>query len=192
MPAQSLIKRLPEFISGPRLKHSMATSRMAIKLAGKYGVGKDLVLPAALLHDCARELGDEELLQRAAQEGLAITELEKEHPVFLHGPVGAIIAREDFGIDDPRVWQAIAVHTTGAVEMGPLDKIIYIADKIEEGRNYAGVERLRELAFQDLDVGLLACLEHNIKYSLEKGIILPPEICYARNSVLKDLLKTRR
>lgn len=187
---EKLLKQLPEMISKPRLEHSLGTRDMAVKLGEKYGLDRERVSTAALLHDCARELGDEALLNMAVQEGVPVGEIEKLLPVFLHGPLGAVMARKNFGINDLQVLKAISVHTTGAGKMGLLDKIIFVADKVEPGRRYPGVDKLRELAFADLNACLMACLDQSINFTLEKGVMLHPEIVNARNGVLRDILKT--
>lgn len=189
MSEEKFLGRLSCLISSFRLEHSVSTRDVAVKLGEKYGLERGRVSAAALLHDCARELGDAELINMARQEGITIGETEKKLPVFLHGPVGAVIARKTFGINDIQVLRAISVHTTGAGKMSLLDKIIYIADKVEPGRNYPGVEKLRDLAFQDLNTCLLACLDNSIKFSLDRGFMLHPEICNARNGVLRDIVK---
>ncbi len=185
-----LCKELSRVISAPRLEHSLGTRDVAVELAQRYGLEEQRVMSAALLHDYARELGDKPLMEYALQEGIPIGETEQELPVFLHGPVGAVMVRKNFGIHDLQVLRAISVHTTGAAKMGPLEKVVFIADKIEPGRKYPGVDRLRELALYDLDKCLVACLDQSIKYSLDRGVVLHPEICRARNSVLRDIIKT--
>lgn len=184
-----MIKKLSGLISNSRLEHSVGTMEIAVKLADRYGLGKEQASLAALLHDCAREMGDEELLSIAAEEGLPVGEMEKLLPVFLHGPVGAVIARKKFGVTDSKILRAISLHTTGTSKMEMLDKIIFVADKVEPGRRYSGVEKLRELAFIDLNECLLACLDRSIEFSLEKRALLHPEICSARNGVLGEILK---
>lgn len=185
-----LYKELARVISPPRLKHSLDTRDVAVELAQRYGLEEQRVMLAALLHDCARELGDERLMEYALQEGIPIGETEQELPVFLHGPVGAVMVRKNFGVHDLQVLRAISVHTTGAAKMGSLEKVVFIADKIEPGRKYPGVDRLRELAFYDLDKCLVACLDQSVKFSLERGVVLHPEICRARNSALRGIMRT--
>lgn len=186
-----LLKQLSQSISAPRLEHSLGTRDLAVKLGNRYGLDKERVAMAALLHDCARELGNDRLTEFALQEGLVVGEAEKEMPVFLHGPVGAVIARKEYGVTDLKVLRAITLHTTGAQKMGLLDKVLFVADKVEPGRKYSGVEGLRELAFNNLDRCLLFCLDRSVRHSLEKGVILHPEICEARNGVLRDTIESR-
>lgn len=183
--------RLSKLMGKKRFQHSLRTAEMALQLARRHGVDERMAYWAGLLHDCARELSGSELLAAAHREGLPVTELEKQVPVFLHGPVGAVMARKQFGIHEVKVLRAIAMHTTGAEKMGLLDKIVFVADKVEAGRHYRGVVKLRELAFTDLNACILACLERGIKLALGRRALLHPEIVLARNALLGEGNKSR-
>jgi predicted HD superfamily hydrolase involved in NAD metabolism len=117
------------------------------KLAALHGADVRAAEVAGLLHDNARDLSGGELLALCPRFGIAPCEAERLMPCLLHGPVGAGLAKERFGIADERVADAIRWHTTGKADMAPLAKIIFVADAIEPGRDYAGVETARALAF---------------------------------------------
>jgi len=177
---QSFLSRLP----AERRQHSLRVAEVAVKLADRYGADPDKARLAGLFHDYARDLPEDLLLRLAQEAGLMVGEIEKCHPVLLHGRVGAFLLRKELGLEDPEVLQAIARHSTGATSMGLLDKIIYLADLIEPGRNFPGVEELRSLAFEDLDAALLKALDSAIIYIIEKGWPLHPDTVYARNELI--------
>ena len=79
-----------------------------------------------------------------------------------------MIAREEYGIEDEEILSAIYCHTTGRKEMSTLDKIIFLADYIEPGRNFPGVEEVRETVFEDLDKGMVVSLMSIIKHLVKK------------------------
>ncbi|MCF8011207.1 MAG: bis(5'-nucleosyl)-tetraphosphatase (symmetrical) YqeK [Clostridiales bacterium] len=189
MQEKEILEKLASLITPKRLKHSLRTRDTAVELAAKYGFDRGRVSLAALLHDCARDFSEERLLEIARQEGIKIGDMEEKAPILLHGPVGAVIASKSFGIHDTQILKAISAHTTGAEVFEMLDKIIYISDKIERGRDFPGVEELREKAFTDLNEGALACLDNSIKFSLNKKMLLHPYLCCARNSVLLDIIQ---
>lgn len=140
-----------------RFNHTIQTTETAIKLANKYECDPAKAEIAGLLHDCARGLEAEEQLQMLEDTDYDTT--LSEVPKILHGPCGAIIAKRDFDVDDEDVLNAIANHTCGRPDMSLLEKIIFVADAIEPGRDYPGVEILRKTAFRDLDMAVLMSLE---------------------------------
>lgn len=125
------------------LRHSVATGDQAARLADAYGVDPDTARIAGLLHDWSREAGDEELAQRAFENGSAITEIDRTVPYLLHGGVGASEVREAFPELPDEVIDAIARHTMGARVMTPLDMVVYLADVLEPGRSFDGLDELR-------------------------------------------------
>lgn len=171
-------------LSPRRLRHSQGVAAYAERLAAKYGVAQDKAKLAGLMHDYARDLPEQELLARGGEAGLISHEVEKKFPVLLHAPVGAWLLRTELGLEDEEILQAISRHTVGAPAMSPLDKIIYLADALEPGRQYPGVEELRRLAEEDLDQGLLKVLEGSILYVLKKRQPLHPATVEARNYLL--------
>ncbi|GFR36282.1 hypothetical protein TCEA9_20940 [Thermobrachium celere] len=101
----------------------------------------------------------------------------------MHAYVGAHIAREYFSIDDD-IFNAIYYHTVGRKDMSILEKIIFIADVIEEGRNFSGVEELRKLAFQDIDLAIIKSCELTIQYVISRGLLLHNNTVELRNSLI--------
>ena len=84
---------------------------------------------------------------------------------LLHAKLGAYMAREKYGVEDPEILQAIECHTTGRCGMTLLDKILYAADYIEPRRYKAGnLPEMRKLAFLDLDEACLAIMESTLTY----------------------------
>lgn len=170
-----------------RFRHSRDVSRTAVRLAERWAVDVEKARTAGILHDCARTLKGEELLSSAKVNGLSLTEIEIIQPALIHAPLGAILAERRFGIKDPEILQAIRRHTTGAAHMTTLDKIIYLADYIEPGRNFAGLPQLRELALKNLDSAVLAAYEQSIRFVLDGGGLLHPDTVEGRNSLLMEM-----
>lgn len=171
-------------LDSKRFRHSVGTSDTAAQLAERYGVDREQAALAGLLHDCARNLPLEQLRSLARQLEQPPGELETKIPVLLHAPVGAALARQEFGVADPGIERAIALHTLGGERMTTLDKIIYVADKIEPGRSFPGVEDLRAMAQVDLDRALLGCFDAAIRYSLLTARPIHPTTIKARNRLL--------
>ncbi|KAF1084459.1 putative nicotinate-nucleotide adenylyltransferase [Sporotomaculum syntrophicum] len=177
------IERLQGMLGNKRLEHSLAVSATAVGLAELYGADRRQAEMAGLLHDCARELSDVELLAMARENHVPVVEVEELKPVLLHAPVGALLARRQFGVLDQAVLQSINLHTLGDAAMTLLDKIVFLADKTEPGRNYPGVDKLRQLATQNLDQALLYCFDNAILLAVRRGELIHPRIVQARNGI---------
>lgn len=184
----SIIERLRDLIDERRLNHSINVSRYAAKLAKHYGGDIEKAELAGLVHDCAKNLSLDQALKLGKKYNFEPDTITRINPVLLHAPIGAFLAKELFDIQDTEILDAITWHTTGRENMSLLDKIICLADLIEEGRSYKGVEKIRELAFIDINRALLLGMEMSIKYVLEKGILLHPKTIEARNALLLEIM----
>jgi predicted HD superfamily hydrolase involved in NAD metabolism len=121
-----------------------------------HGVDPDRAELAALVHDVADHYGDEDLLLRAEQYGLTITPTERANPRLLQGSVGAAILQREYGLADPEVLEAVRTHVTGGLQVGPLAKILFVADKLEPGRDPVyGDQSTLALAREHLDCAVL-------------------------------------
>ena len=141
---------------------------------------------AAWGHDIARALSPQELLARARRFGLEVSPVEEEAPILLHGPVGAEILRREHGIDDLEVLAAARFHSTGRAGMSLLEKVIFVADKIEPGKVRAkpALASVRELADRDLDAAILEYLEQMLVVAREEGWPVHPQAVAARSELL--------
>lgn len=149
--------------------------KMAVKLAKRWGADPEKAAMAAILHDSAKELPKQELLQIFADNAI-IAENAPARPLPVwHGIAAAILAETQWGITDPEILSAIRCHTTGKPGMSKLDKIIYLADMTSAERDWPGVDDLRALEMQDLDRALCDALKRSIDFVEEKGGSLDPE-----------------
>lgn len=135
------------YLGGKRLLHTLNVGYLSAHLADVFGCDKDKALIAGALHDCAKELPIEQQLELAKKySGDLFTEKK-----LLHSPAGATFAKEQLGIEDKEILDAICYHTTGKGDMSTLEKIVYLADKIEPSRNYTDLTPIREAAEKDLE-----------------------------------------
>ena len=137
-------------IKAKRIAHVRGTEETAVQLARRWGADVEKLRRAAILHDCTKYLSLEEHLALCSRYGVAVDRMEQVTEKVLHAQTGAILARNVFGQDD-EVYDAIFYHTTGRADMSLAEKILYIADYIEPNRDFPEVERMRTLAFADLD-----------------------------------------
>ena len=161
-------------LSDKRYEHTINVKKMAVKLAKHYGTDPEQAALAALLHDAAKELPKDEMraIMQAhpeyAQGGEA-----RPTPVW-HGICAAILARTEWGVEDEAVLSAIACHTAGKPGMSRLDKIVYLADMSSKERDWPGVNKLRKLELQDLDLAMLAALRQTNDFVLSQDKPLDP------------------
>ena len=174
-------------LSPRRLEHSLEVAKVAGELAEIFGVDPGQAYHTGLLHDYAKGIAASDLLLIAREHGLIEDDTETQVPDLLHAPVGAFLLQTELGIDDPAVLEAVRVHTLGSLTMSTLDKIIFLADMIEPGRDYPGMERLDCLARRNLDRAMLYGLDATIHYCLEKSRILHPRTIMVRNYYLNIL-----
>ena len=147
-------KNLMKKLTPSRYEHTLGVAYTSAALSMRYGYDMDKAFMAGLLHDCAKYLSGERLLEKCARFGIEVSEAEKRQPDLLHAKVGAYYAEYRHGVMDPEICHAIRCHTTGCPDMNLLDMIVYVADYIEPNRDFDGVEDLRKVVWEDLDKGL--------------------------------------
>ena len=162
-----------------RVPHVMGVEEESVRLAEHWGADPMLARRAAILHDCTKYLELEEQLELCRQYGVDLDPLEQQAVKLLHSKTGACIARAVFGEPD-EVYEAIYWHTTAKADMTLLEKIIYMADYIEPNRDFEGVERLRHLAYTDLDKALLLGVETTIQEMQERRLPIHQKTIEAR------------
>ena len=139
-------------LSEEAFAHSERVAETAASLAGIYGVDAEKVQIAALLHDWARDLEGDDLVEAARGLGFEVTRLDREVPYLLHARVGAAQVRAELPALPEASARAVATHTCGAGQMGGLEKVVYVADMIEPARTFEGIEPLRRaVGAVDLD-----------------------------------------
>ncbi|RCX22667.1 putative HD superfamily hydrolase involved in NAD metabolism [Fontibacillus phaseoli] len=167
-----------------RWKHVEGVMDTAVILAKRFGGDPEKADLAALLHDLAKFWPVDRQEAVIRDNGLN-SELLEHDKQLLHAEVGAFISQRDYGIEDREVLDAIRYHTSGRVGMTNLDKIVCLADYMEPGREFPGVERIRELAEHNLEEALIAGFDSTISFLLEKRKAIFPLTVLARNDLIK-------
>jgi len=182
---EEIKKDLRMKLSDYRYNHSLSVALVCIELANIYNVDKDKAYVVGLVHDIAKEFSDEENIYYIEKYNLP--RVDDEFKRIVHGEVGAAYLREKYNMDD-EVCEAVRVHSIGSTDMTMLDKILFVADKIEPGKDYPGIEDERRVAKEDIDKALLLCLENNYKQLIGKGRRMHP----ISLEVLDNLKKANR
>lgn len=184
MSLDAIRESLKEKLSPDRYAHSIGVMQTAQRLALRYGADAQRAALAGLIHDCARFLCLEDQLKKADALGILLDEIQRHEKVLLHGPLGAIVARELYGVCDEEILRAVEIHTTGDADMTVLEKIIYVADYIEPNRNFFGVQDIRTLAMISLDSAMVLAYDTTINYVISRGRLLHPRTIAGRNYIL--------
>ena len=172
-------------LKGYRYQHSLGVERAAVWLAGKYGGDPEKAAAAGILHDITKHLSPQEQLNLCEKYGIIPCTVEKSEPKMLHGKTAAAIARVEYGMPED-ICDAIACHTTGKHGMTILDKILYLADYIEETRDFPGVEKARELAKADIDRALLYCYDQTLTELVARGKLIHSDTIAAYNDMIRQ------
>lgn len=186
---EQIQEKLNNALDEPRYEHTIGVMYTAGCMAMAYGYDISKAMLAGLLHDCAKCMSHEERLLLCKEYGVEVTSSEMENKALLHAKAGAVLAKIEYDISDIEILHAIAVHTTGEADMNMLDKIIYIADYIEPGRDKApNLEYIRGLAYRDLDACMAQILHDTLEYLNAKGGLIDPATAEA-NEFYKEYRK---
>ena len=177
----TIIRYLEENIDEKRLAHSLGTASEAVKLAKIHGADPAKARVAGLLHDVAKGKCQYGYKVYADQYDVVLDDIEAKNAELIHGKLGAAMVKEQLGIDDEDILSAIRWHTTGRAGMSLLEKVIYLADLIEPGRDFEGIEAIRQIAYQDIDKAMLIALDQVMCFVHSKGFALHPNSLEAYN-----------
>jgi nicotinate-nucleotide adenylyltransferase len=157
-----------------RVKHVLGCRDTCVELAKRWGADETDAARAGLLHDITKALDGPDQLTLCDAYGTLLDEFSRKYPKTLHALTGSLVARKIFG-ENEQVVAAICHHTTGKANMSLLEKIVYVADYMEPNRDFPGVERLRQLAFEDLDKALLLGLNMTMQHLATQNAEVSPQ-----------------
>jgi len=179
---RAAVARLPHGLA----EHIEGVVAEARRLALLHGADEQQAALAAWGHDIARALSPSELLAEARRLGLTVDVVEEEAPILLHGPIGAAILSRDYAIDDAEALAVARYHTTARTGMSILEKVVFVADKIEASKVRAepALAKVRDLAERDLDAAILEYLNQHLLEASRRAWPLHPQTVAARNELL--------
>src|SRR5690606_31395467 len=190
MQLQVLESSLKDLLPHDLMEHSIRVKDFCVKLANHYNADPDKFAIAGLLHDCGRVFNSGELISKAEDLDIPITEVILSSPSdILHGFVGSYYAREKFNVNDHEILSAINCHTFGANEMSLLCKALFIAEKVNPRENSYPllVSEISEVAFKDIDQAVVMAFDMQIKYLLDNKKLVYSQVVNSRNKILQSL-----
>lgn len=179
----SFEKRLESMLTPSRFAHSLGVRDTAVRLAQIHGADVKKAEIAGLLHDNAKNLDN--IYDRCRDLEVDLDRYELQNPALVHAKLGAETAKCEFYITDPEILDAIRYHTVGRSGMTLLEKIIFVADLTEPGRDFPDVPPIRELSEKDLDAAVCRCIRSTIRINESRGNAVHP----AAYKVLNELKK---
>lgn len=168
MTRSELIDHLEKALKDKRFQHVLRVEETAVKLAEQYGVDVEKASIAGLCHDYAKQRPDEDFIAEIKKKGLNPLLLDYGNAIW-HGVVGAELIKDELGIWDEDILNAVRHHTTGAPVMTKLEQVIYMADYIEPGRDFTGVKKARVITAANLQAGVAYQTKHTLAYLIENG-----------------------
>lgn len=187
---QRVLKWLAEQVPESRVRHILGVEEMAIALATAHSLDPDQAALAGLMHDLAKYFKPQRLLDMAMAAGLPLDTIDQLHPHLLHADVSAIVARDEFGIDDTPVLVAIANHTLGRPGMDPLSCVVFLADSLEYGRgDTPELNHLRQISRQNLNKAVWLTCDYSLKFLLDSRHLIHPRTILTRNWFLQASMK---
>ena len=167
-----------------RFRHSVNVYKTALELAVVHKLPVEKIAVSALLHDCGREVPTKESAAKADALNIAIDEVERSQPILLHAKLGVYYARTKYGVTDKEILDGILYHTTGAAGMSELAKVVFLADMLEPGRDFPGVDELRRAARKNLDKAMLMAYSNTMRYLLDGVLLIHPHCIDGYNELI--------
>ncbi len=178
---KELIAKVKEQVSEKRFKHILGVEQAALELAQANDYELEKASVAALVHDYAKERSEAEFKALIVQTGLEQDLLNWNNFIW-HGVVGAEIIKKELKITDEEILNAVRRHTVGAKEMTMLDQIVYVADYIEPGRDFPGVDQARQLAAESLRAAVEFETKHTLLYLMNNDKTIYPAAILTYNA----------
>ncbi|MEN8906350.1 MAG: bis(5'-nucleosyl)-tetraphosphatase (symmetrical) YqeK [Clostridiales bacterium] len=184
MDLNAIIGELKERLSNKRFNHSIGVMNAAEKLAIRYNGNVEKAKLAGLLHDYAKELTKSEFKKYINEfELYKIIDINESVFIF-HGLISAKLVSQKYNINDYEILEAISWHTTGKANMSLLEKIVYVADLIEENRNFQDIDFFRKLAFENLERSIIYSCNIVVKKLIDNNSLINKNTIEARNYLI--------
>lgn len=181
-----LKEELKNEVTEKRYFHSLGVMKMCEKLANMYKVDIKKAKLVGLMHDLAKDLPKEEKKKYIKENNIPFSQVEMANIEIMHGKIAADVCKKKYGFDE-EMCTSIAVHTTGMENMTTLEKVLFVADKIDETRNYPFAEELREIAYSSLDNAIIKNIDEAIKKNIEENKVIIEDSIKTRNYLLLNL-----
>lgn len=184
MDIKKYIDIIRPFMGDKRFTHCVNVSKEAVRLAKKYGADEEKAAIAGVLHDITKEFSEEKQLQIFLRNDIMLSDVEQKTPKLWHAISGSVYIKNELGINDEDIINAVRYHTTARAGMSTLEKVIFLADFTSEERDYPDVDIIRQKAEISLEEGMLYGIQFTISKLLERQGYLSEDAIDAYNEIL--------
>ncbi len=185
------IEYLKENLSEHRFIHSLNVAEKCLYLGKKYDYDEKTAYFCGLIHDVCKNESRENMLQMFDKFGIILDNVQTRVDLLWHSIAGALLVKEKFKVDDEEVLNAIKFHTTGRANMTKLEKIVFLADIISADREFEGVEKLREISEEDLDLAVFYALKSTINNLVKKNSLIHIDTINAYNDLAMKIFERK-
>lgn len=184
---EEMDKVVKKLVKSSRYNHSVRTAETVEKICRMYNYDPEIGYFTGLVHDICKEFTTEEMLSLAMLDGLPISDIETEKKSLLHGRAGAMFLKQNYGVENNEILEAVRYHTFGKENLGILGKIVYVADKIEPGRPQVTKEYTENLLKKNINELVIAVVEENIEYLHKEGKRVMPQTEIFLHSLIQEV-----
>lgn len=182
-------ERVITFMTDKRVRHTLGVFESSVHLQSTFGGNLLSIARAALYHDLFKGMNHTALFELGESVGYSTEDEMRKYPEIAHGPIAALWLEQNEIVTESVTLNAIRYHTVGRAKMTIEEKIVYLADAIEAGRDYPGIDQLRLVSETSLDDALLISVTHTLSYVLAKNRLIHPQSIEMRNELLQVLSK---
>jgi len=184
--------KLKELLPDEVYEHTIKVKDYSYKLSKAYNFDSEKLALTAILHDCGKIYNEGEIISKAEDVGILITEIMFEDPIeLLHAEISGYLAETMFNVKDKDIIHAIKTHSFGADEMGFLNKLLFVADKMNNDYDFEEyqIEEIEHLIFIDknLDKAILKLFNILLKSLIKKDRFIHSQIVNSRNKILLSI-----
>ncbi|WP_462394495.1 bis(5'-nucleosyl)-tetraphosphatase (symmetrical) YqeK [Lentilactobacillus parabuchneri] len=176
-----LVAKLKNALTDSRFQHVLRVEQTAMDLAERNGVDVEKASIGGLVHDYAKQRPDKDFIEAIKTYHLDPELLNYGNTIW-HGVVGWLFVKTELQITDIDILNAVRYHTVGHQFMTPLEQIVYMADYIEPGRNFPGVDEARKITFDNLQAGVAYQTKQTLSYLVAHNKPVFPQTIVTYNS----------
>ncbi|MCH2309841.1 MAG: bis(5'-nucleosyl)-tetraphosphatase (symmetrical) YqeK [SAR202 cluster bacterium] len=185
-----LLSKLNDYLNGLTVNlqnHLHRTAKLGRELSLLHDVNDEKVFVACIAHDIAKKLDVNEMLQESKLNKLTISYEEENSPILMHGPLAASWLEKNFKCNDQEILDSVFFHTTGRPYMSQVEKLVFLADKVEPNKveRTPDLQEVLDLCFLDLDAAIVKYIDMKIQQLLNQGKIIHPLAIQTRNFYMK-------
>ena len=186
-----VISWLKENVNEHRLQHILGVEQTCIDLARCHNLNEKKAAKAGLMHDLAKFFPPKKLLKIAEKAKITVDKVCLSSPHLLHADISAVVARQEFGVKDAKILDAIANHTLGTPGMSKLSCVVFVADALEPNRgNSSELNAMRAVAQENLYKCVQQTSDYSLRYLVSQQKVIHPRTILTRNWALTKAKKT--